>query len=39
MFTMLLQNSPGLMEQLGAGGVMIEKEKERREKFARLEVL
>lgn len=39
MFMMLLQNSPGLMEQLGAGGVMIEKEKERREKFARLEAL
>ena len=39
MFMMLLQNSPGLMEQLGVGGVMIEKEIERREKLKRFEVL
>ena len=38
MLMMLLQNSPGLLEHLGGGSAMIQKELERREKVEKMNV-
>ena len=38
MLMMLLQNSPSLLEQLGGGAMLIQKELERREKVEKMNV-
>ena len=38
MLMMLLQNSPSLLEQLGGGATLIQKELERREKVEKMNV-